>query len=330
MSDKNVFDVSQREALDKMIKERMGQGSLVADMEREEDKKLKVNESSLLSWSDDFHKYPYLYIILCVSALFTMTLGLFMGIAPKLDLAQGVIVFQTDPMHIFLALVYMVAFVTVTEGAFVIAKLLYHTRENGNRTQTRTMLAMMLIAGFSIVGTGISGGMVVASNIAFLSAFIEIPESAQRWVIIIIPILLAIYAFLLTAYALSSAAAKSERMLWSSKRTSELDHQTRSRAIQQIADEQLQAAELSRFLELVQSGKISAAEAKAAIRAGRTLGQEEKRQGRDIDGDGRVGQSQSRPMPAANLQMAASTPAAELAEREPSPNGSHPNSQAGR
>jgi Asp-tRNA(Asn)/Glu-tRNA(Gln) amidotransferase B subunit len=131
--------------------------------------------------------------------------------------------------------------------------------------------------------------MVVASNIAFLSEFIEIPASAQKWVIVVIPVLLAMYAFLLTAYFLSSKAAKSERMLGQQKRTSDLDHQTRKRSIMQIAEEELQVAELGRFLELVKAGKISAAEARAAILAGKTLGSLETEQRRDIDGDGRIG-----------------------------------------
>lgn len=288
---------NSKEDLDKMIKERLGQGSLVGSMQDDERKREIDSESRLLSWSDDFKKYPYLYLILGVSALFTMTLGMMMGLAPTLDASIGMVVYQTDLMHVFLALVYMIAFVTVTEGAFGIAKWLYHTRENGNKTQTNTTVVMMFLAGISIIGTGIAGGMVVASNIAFLSAFIEIPEGAQKWVIIIIPILLAIYAFLLTAYALSSAAAKTERMLAQQQRTSELDHQTRRRSIEQIAEEKLQVAELNRYLQLIEDGKISAAEARAAIRAGRTLGQEETRQRRDIDGDGKIGGGQQKPSP---------------------------------
>jgi hypothetical protein len=287
---RTMFNSKEREALDQLINERLGQGSLVGKMHTEEEKKNNT-EAKLLQWSDDFKKYPYLYVMLFVSALFTLTLGMMMGIAPKVDLSTMTVTYQTDGMHLFLAFVYMTAFVTVTEGAFAIAKWLYHTRENANKTQATTMLFMMGLAGISIVGTGIAGGMVVASNIAFLSAFIEIPASAQKWVIVVIPVLLAIYAFLLTSYALSSNSAKSERMLGQQKRTAELDHQTRKRSIMQIAEEELQVAELGRYLELVKAGRISAADARGAILAGRTLQVEETRQGRDIDGDGNVGKS---------------------------------------
>jgi hypothetical protein len=307
---RSMFNSREREELDALIKERLGQGSLVGAMETEEKKREANQENKLLQWSDEFKKYPYLYIFLGVSALFTMTLGLFMGIAPHLDLAENMITYQTDVIHIILAIVYMLAFVTVTEGAFGIGKWLFHTRENDNKTQTNTMIAMMIFAGISIVGTGIAGGMVIASNIAFLSEFISIPANAQKWVIVVIPILLSVYAFLLTAYALSSKAAKSERMLGQQKRAAELDHQTRKRSIMQIAEEELQVAELGRYLEMVKAGRISAAEARAAILAGRTLGQEEIRQNRDIDGRDGIG-NLSKPIP-------------EIVERN---NGAHPMSR---
>lgn len=291
----NNFNSKERETLDKIIKERLGQGSLVGAMQVEEEKKEKVREGRLLEWSDEWKKYPYLYIFLSVSALFTMTLGMFMGLAPKLNTADNSIYFHTDFLHLFLALVYMIAFVSVTEIAFGIGKWLFHTRENGNKTQQNTTLIMMGIAGISIVGTGIAGGIVVASNIAFLSAFVEIPTAAQKWVIVVIPVLLAVYAFLLTGYSLSSASAKSERMLYQQKRTAELDHQTRQRSIMQIAEEELQVAELNIYMDLVKKGKMSSAQAKAAIAAGRTLGQEEFHQKRDIDGNGTIGNGEKIP-----------------------------------
>ena len=195
-------------------------------METEEKKKSAVQEGRLLQWSDEWKKYPWLYVFLAVSALFTLTLGMFMGIAPKMNPLDNTVFYHTDVLHLFLAFVYMVAFVSITEGAFTVAKWLFHTRENGNNIQQYTMLFMMLVAGISIVGTGIAGGMVIASNIAFLSEFIEIPPAAQKWVIVIIPILLSTYAFLLTAYSLSSARAKSERMLHQMRHKSDLDHQS--------------------------------------------------------------------------------------------------------
>jgi len=282
----NMFDAKELDDLDKQIAERLERGTLVG---RIKNKAKSINSRKLLNWQNEFRKYWYVYVFLAVSSVFTMTIGMYMGIAPKYDQAAGVITYQTDILHLFLAFVYIVSFWGVTEVAFVIGKWLFYTREEDNATQKITMLIMMVIAGASILGTGIAGGMVIAANISFLTSFIEIPDFAQRWVVVVIPVLITFYTLLVTAYSLSSESAASERLLREQKRSSELDNDHRQRSIEQIASEQLQVAELKHYMKLVSEGKISSSEAKAAIRAGRTLGQEEKRQGRDIDGDGVVG-----------------------------------------
>lgn len=94
---------------------------------------------------------------------------------------------------------------------------------------------------------------------------------------------------MVSIYHLSSESAASERITREQLREQELDNLTRQRAIEAIASERLAEAELLRYMTMVEEGRISAADARAAIRAGRTLGQEEMRQGRDIDGGGNVG-----------------------------------------
>lgn len=278
---------SIRDKLDKKIAEHMTRPTLV-------DKVKSAQKHKLIpaGWSKDLHDHWYIYVMLGVSALFTITLGIYMGLSPTLVTAPDgsvSIVFNTDVGHILLAIVYSIAFFSVTEVAFLIFKWRYFTREEGNQAQEMTMLAGMIISGISILLTGWAGGTVVAHNIAFLSEFQEIPPVAQKWVVVAIPLLLTLYAFLFSAYALSSEAAQAERITTESTRRMTLDHQTRMRGIEAVAEEELQLAEIDRFLQLVQIGKISAADARAAIRAGRTLGQEEARQSRDIDGDGMVG-----------------------------------------
>lgn len=282
----NMFDRSKLESLDKKINDVLSRPSLVGQMK---DTTKKKQTARLLDWNNEFRKYFYLYIFLIVSSIFTMTLGIYMGIAPKFDAAAMTLTYQTDIVHLFLALIYAISFVTVTEVAFVIGKWLFFTREENNTSQRISMLVMMFVAGISILGTGIAGGMVIASNISFLTSFVEIPDGAQKWVVVAIPVLITFYTFLVTIYSLSSDSAASERLMNEMKRTSDLDNITRQRAIEQVASEQLQVAELERYLQLVSEGRISAGEAKAAIRAGRTLGQEEVRQGRDIDGKGGIG-----------------------------------------
>lgn len=285
MSTQTVFDTTEIDELDREIAEHMARPTLVKKL-KGQNKRKKAAE---MSWEAELSEYWYVYLFLVVSSIFTGTLGFYMGLAPYVDEAAKLLVFQTDPMHLFLAFSYTIAFITVTEGAFALGKRRYFTREERNGVQQWTMLFMMGLAGLSIVGTGIAGGMVIASNISFMTAFIHIPEAAQKWVVIVIPVLLATYTFLVTAYHLSSDAAASERITREQIRERELDHRTRQRSIEQIAEEQLQAAELQLYKKMVAEGKISAAQAKAAIRAGVTLGQLERETGRDIDRNGVIG-----------------------------------------
>ena len=304
---KDMFDPKELNDLDKQISDRIARPSLIGKMKA---KNKAVQSTRLLDWSNELRQYWYVYVFLCVSAVFTMTLGFYMGVAPKFDPAAMTITYQTDILHLFLAFVYMLSFVAVTEIAFVIGKWLFFTREEANTVQQISTIFMMVIAGISILGTGIAGGMVIASQISFLTSFVSIPDSAQKWVVVAIPVLITTYTVLVTIYSLSSDSAASERLAREQKRASELDNATRARAIEQIAAEQLQVTELKRYMQLVADGNISAASAQAAIRAGRTLGQEELRQGRDIDGIEGIGNEVRAPIP-------------ELVERG-NGNGAHP------
>lgn len=283
----NWFDFSKEiDDLDKKITDHLTQPTIVDKLQ--EKQRLRAVP---LDWVKEAQEYWYVYLFLGISALFTATLGIYMGLSPTLvrETTKSYIEWNTDFGHVMLAIVYLIAFVGVTEVAFSIFKWKYHTREEENRRQSSTMIAGMIISGLSILGTGWAGGTVVASNIAFLTEFQEISPVAQKWVVVAIPLLLTLYAFLFSAYALSSESAKAERITREQDRRLALDHQTRIQGIQRIGQQQLQLAEIKRYMELVDSGLISAADASAAVLAGRTLGQEEKRQRRDIDGDNRIG-----------------------------------------
>jgi len=278
-----MFDNSKSDSLDKEIQKHMERPTLVSKLKSQKKRK----KAGQMTWQHELEEYWYVYLFLGVSALFTGTLGFYMGLAPY-PTSTG-LYFQTDAVHIFLAIVYTIAFVTNTEGAFALAKRRYFTREENNGTQKWTMLVMMGVAGISIVGTGIAGGMVIASNISFLTDFIEIPDAAQKWVVVIIPVLLGIYTFLVSAYHLSSDSAASERITREQIRERDLDYQVRRRSIEQIAEQRLQEAELTLFMKAVQDGMISSAQATAAMRAGKTLGMLERELGRDLDGNKHIG-----------------------------------------
>jgi hypothetical protein len=288
---KGFYDSSNVDKIDREIKNHLARPTLVSDLKKQNQQKREALGG--LDWGAELKKYWYVYVFLFISALFTGTLGIYMGLAPTLvtDPAAGTqyIHFNTDFGHVFLAIVYFVAFVGVTEIAFAIAKWKYYTREERNTKQSGTMITAMVVAGLSILLTGIAGGMVVASNIAFLTEFVEIPGVAQKWVVVAIPVLIVIYTALFSVYALSSQQAAAERITNEMERERQLDNKTRMNAIRQIAAERLQAAEIESFQRLVMQGLISSADALAAIEAGRSLKQEELFLGRDLDGDNKIG-----------------------------------------
>lgn len=265
-AEKDLFSTIEKDELDEKIKNRVSRPTLVGEMRK---KKKKVRQRGAFDFSTELEKNWYIYALLVVSAMFTGTLGVYMGLAPKAT--ESEIYFHTDLMHIALAFAYLVSFISVTEGTFVLGKWLYFIREDDNGKQKFSAVAMIMLSGISILGTGIAGGLVIASNISFLTKFAEVPEAAQIWVVVIIPALITMYAFLATVYHLSSDETASERIAREQGRQLDLDHRTRERAVQQIAAEELQVAELRSFVRNVEDGKITAAEALARMKAGKIL-----------------------------------------------------------
>lgn len=287
MSNLTMFD-KQQDDIDNQINEYIGHKTLVSTMRDRAKAKPELDD---MTFGAEVRKNWWLYALLGISALFTGTLGIYMGLSPFKT--EDGLYFQTDLPHLFLAVVYCIAFITVTEFAFGLAKWLYFTREERNASQQFSMIAMMVLAGISILGTGIAGGMVIASNISFLTDFLEVPHQAQVWVIIAIPTLIVFYSILGTVYITSSSEAAAKRLVREKERENNLDHVTRQKLIEQWGREQVQREQIKVYIKLVQQGKLTAGQAQAAISAGLTLGETEKKLNRDLDGDGAIGEAGS-------------------------------------
>ena len=270
------------------INERINRPSAIDEIKKGNDRKM----AQKMEWSSEIREHWYIYILLTISAVFTGTLGLFMGLSPHLvTMADGsqVIEFNTDLTHILLAIVYVIAFIGTTELQFAISSHLFNDREEGNPSQQISMLVAMALAIVGIIGTGIAGGFVIASNIAFLSDFREIPHLAQKWVIIVIPIALAVFSILYLIYSRTSEAARAERILRDEERRLRADHRLSLMHTQLAAEGELLDEEINRIWALVQDHKITAADARAYIAAGKVLGDIEIDRNQDLDGNGVVG-----------------------------------------
>lgn len=286
------FDHADQDELDALIAQHMGRPTLVQGLRKKvHEAREQSRELGTFDFVEELREYWWLYLFLGVSAIFTGTLGIFMGLDPHRDAARSVIVYNTDFLHLFLAAVYFVAFITVTEVAVVIFKRLYFTREEYNTVQKTVSVIGMGVSFFSVMATGIAGGLVIASTISFMTEHVTVPEQAQTWVIVAIPLLIVSYAFLGTVYALSSSRAAAERLAAEQVRERTLDHLTRIKAIQQIGRERLQYRVIQQYQAAVLSGRLSLKDAEDAISAGKPLALLERERNEDLDGNGMIGSS---------------------------------------
>jgi hypothetical protein len=281
----NQVSSSLEDDLDARLAEIASGDSFVQKMEKKQKVKPKIDD---LSFEAEIGKYWWMYFLLLISALFTGTLGVFLGLAPYMT--DTGLYFQTDGFHIFLSIAYCLAFITVTEFAFGLGKWLYYTRERKNASQAVSMIVWMIVAGVSILFTGIAGGSVLASYIAFMTEFAEVNVGSQQWIVKSIPALFVFYTVLGTFYALASRENRAKRMVREQQRDNELSHQTRLQVTKQWGQEQVQKADLMRYIRAVEQGLMTYQEAQDGIVAGRSLRETEELLRRDLDGDGKVAQ----------------------------------------
>lgn len=276
-----------RDDLQKRVSERMSRPSVTASLQKQNQTQSEKKSPWILDYRNDKATYNFM----AISALFTAMLGIILGLAPytitAADLSTS-IYWHNDLVHVAIAIVYAISFVAVTEAALLVAKSKYRSREEGNATQETTMLVMMVIAGISIVGTGYAGGLIGASVLGFLSDFKEIPSSAQGWVVKVVPVLIALYAFLLIGYKNSSEAEKADRLIFQLKEEQRREHRLNRDMTDLEVEEMMMLAEDRAYIDAVTRGVLSAADASAARKAGKTLGQLEAERGEDLNGDGFV------------------------------------------
>jgi hypothetical protein len=275
-------------ALNRSIRERLNRPTLTEEVQAQNEQ----NAERKMSWMTEVRQNWFVYFLLAMSAVFTGMLGVFMGLTPhlvtNLDGSQS-ISFNTDFGHVVTAILYCLAFVTITEGAFIAGKWKFHTREENNGAQTITMLLVMALALVSIVVTGYAGGQVVASTLGFLSEFKEIPAWAQEWVVKIIPVLFGVYAPLFVVYWLSSKKPKHDRIAKQTKERMQQEHRLQMEMIEISLEEELMLEEAEMYQRLVRDGKLTVSQARAARRAKKSLPELEQELGRDLDNDGHVG-----------------------------------------
>lgn len=287
--DEFEFDFADMSSIDDQLLAEMDKPGLIDRMEEDSEKR----EAEKQDWTNDVKRDPAIYVFLCISAVFTALLGIMLGLAPEKMLnpdGSSYIHFHDDWVHILITILLVIGFVGVTEYAYVIGKKKNQDREDANPEQNWASSTIMTVALISVLITGITGGIVTANVLGFLSEFEKIPPGAQIWAAIAIPLLIAVYTHLTTKYRLASRIDKSLRMTRDQDQRMDLENTTRMNRIRRMAMSKAQYAYIRRFWQAVNEGLMTPDEAQTAIDAKETIFQTEKRLGRDLTGDKKIGE----------------------------------------
>jgi hypothetical protein len=269
----NNNEASNIEKINEEIRKRIGRPRL-ADQVQKSVKEAELQNENPFSIKAEAREHPILFALLAFSAIFSASLGIYIALSPRLQVIDGatVVTYQTDLGHILQAILLMVVFVGITEFAFVAGNHYFHKREPGNNAQAISSFAVMAVAIVAIIGTGWAGGSVLASVTSFMTGFVEVPASAQKWIVYGIPLLIAFYTVSIAVYKNASKVLQNRRFLENERVLNEIDRRLRRDTATLAAEEMLEAAEIARYMELVRSGVMSAAEANARVLADTTLG----------------------------------------------------------
>jgi hypothetical protein len=100
--------------------------------------------------------------------------------------------------------------------------------------------------------------------------------------------LIALYGGLLTAYKLASDEERDNRLTEQLERKQRREHALNRKLAELEVEEMMALAEDKAWIEAVERGALTAGEASAAKKAGKTLKQLERERGEDLNGDGKV------------------------------------------
>jgi hypothetical protein len=103
-----------------------------------------------------------------------------------------------------------------------------------------------------------------------------------------IPFLVAVYAFLLIAYKVSSEDEKNNRLSEQMRRQQRREHKLQRELVELEVEEMTALEEDRAWLGAVERGLLTAADVSAARKANKTLRQLEAERGEDLNGDGRI------------------------------------------
>lgn len=257
----------------------------INDRKKEDARQKKIQFSDFLV---DVARNPMILIGLGGSAILTSLAGLFIGLAPKLDaqgtlsLFGGVPGWASAAIGIFFGVLYAIVFPIIGEWGTYYWHKKASLRDVGNKWQAAIGYGMLAVAFGFTVTTAIAASVILASLLHTFSAFQAIPEWAQKWTILIIPISLALHAGANMWYDHVSKYAEERREMERGLQTVEIEAENRIRQARIDARERAAIAMAEEYENL---SKVEAIETGKEI-AKRAWKKDKSNMGGDDDKDG--------------------------------------------
>ncbi len=259
--------------------------------ERIDARKKQDSNNRKITFNDlliDMKRNPMIMIGLGGSGFFTALSGLFIGLAPRLTEDGNLILFGGSSgvaaavIGITFGIIYAVSFPILGEFGTYYWHRKASLRDIGNTTQAVIGFGMMIIAGVFTVTTAIAASVILASLLHTFTAFNAIPEWAQKWTVLVIPISLALHAGANIWYDHVSKYAEERREMERELQTVEIEAENRIRQARVNARERA-AISMADEYERLSSVEASAAGKKTALRA---WAKDKSELGGDDDKDG--------------------------------------------
>ena len=242
--------------------------------QRIDERKKQERNNRKITFSDlliDMKRNPMIMIGLGGSAFFTALSGLFIGLAPRLADNGELILFGGQAgiaavvIGVFFGLIYAISFPVLGEFGTYYWHRKASLRDIGNITQAWIGFGMMIIAGVFTITTAIAASVILASLLHTFTAFNAIPEWAQKWTVLVIPISLALHAGANIWYDHVSKYAEERREMERELQTVEIEAENRIRQARVNARESAAIAMADEYERLSNHEAAAAGKKTAAL-----------------------------------------------------------------
>lgn len=253
-----------------------------------------------------FKTWWLLYIGVGLIALLSIFAGAYIGMSPEAD-GQILVKDGWDLLgKIVFSLFYMVMFFGTAEAAFLfwLDKLLVHDvdeKQQSIRTQTWTAWPMLGISLLTMIVTSVAASEILAAWRKSFNGTAAYPAWTQGWILQFIPGLIILHIIMATLYRQSTEEARLERWRRAKMRSAKIA--ALDAGAQAYVTEFNRVAPQTARQAYTQKAQDDAEQLKAEL----GIYEQEKRTGKDINGDGVVGDPRQNARPAVPRSVPAST-----------------------